>query len=987
MGYDVILLPTQGQVLDFRKKMARAAIDGSAEAAGRAASDDIAKAGDAASAAVRVASDGAASRGGDLLFGVTVTTFDAWVDDLWELFGDGRALVSPVERELVLSAVDFSAVGEASGLAALAARCVHQAAGLREFEEALKAVRTHSQQALPQGLQPAEKAFLGALASYFEALDHAGLVERGSALARLTRALPRETVQRVLMEGFPPLTLQQRRFFEALPQLRVEEHPALGAQGVMPPSDGVRVRFAFPSGRYAWPRLLVDTACDLRDLASSPVRIVLAGADASATYDEVTSALEREGFSCSLRARKPFPDTDFGRVLFALRRLATDDVAKREDVVDALFSPLMGVSAARVWRFDERLRKDRLIDVRAECAALRATNDMFAYLEELATDSDAVVLAGALEDAIRVLPGVSEAYRCEQMGALSLLRSVYSAACRLGVGVEACLSVLSRASVDVSREGVARSSAARATQDVRDAQNARGTSAALVARNAQESTSAALVAQNAQAAREGASPRTGANPPASSVLVCDRTYAATLPPRSCDVLVLCDMTSESWPVVERDNSAAALLAKLGLLPTDDALSRARREFCALEGVPAKQLIIERCLFDASAEPTYPAMVVEELVDCYRVDPSATEDIDNPYALPPLLRENVLERGEERLYENLAVATGSQPVAARVECPSPGEVRPERKSLVVLSRAGKKGHFEPCFSASQIENYLLCPYLWFVQRRLRIQPIDEEFGPLQMGDFAHHSLEGFYQAFQQRTGLSKVTPASLGEARAIMEETLAEQQALQFALKPGDNRLVPLSEVELREVEDLKARLVRYLDFEAQLLPGFRPLHLEYGVGETERVEYAGVRLTGKIDRIDVDDQGHAVIIDYKGSLSADYEADARLKVQALVYAQVIKRLLGLDVVGALYVCYGRTPKLAGAYDACVLETPHLPRMRHDRCACSPASGHTFAQLLDETEQRVAQAMEGLIAGKVAPDPLGPSACAWCPVAACLKRRA
>lgn len=962
MGYDVILLPTQGQVLDFRKKMARAAIDGSAEAAGRAASD------------------GAASRGGDLLFGVTVTTFDAWVDDLWELFGDGRALVSPVERELVLSAVDFSAVGEAGGLAALAARCVHQAAGLREFEEALKAVRTHSQQALPQGLQPAEKAFLGALASYFEALDHAGLVERGSALARLTRALPRETVQRVLMEGFPPLTLQQRRFFEALPQLRVEEHPALGAQGVMPPSDGVRVRFAFPSGRYAWPRLLVDTACDLRDLASSPARIVLAGADASATYDEVVSALEREGFSCSLRARKPFPDTDFGRVLFALRRLAADDVAKREDVVDALFSPLMGVSAARVWRFDERLRKDRLIDVRAECAALRATNGMFAYLEELATDSDAVVLAGALEDAIRALPGVSEVYRCEQMGALSLVRSVYSAACRLGVGVEACLSVLSRASVDVSREGVARSSAARTTQDVRDAQNARGTSAALVAQNAQ----AAQAARNAQ---ESASPRAGAKPPASSVLVCDRTYAATLPPRSYDVLVLCDMTSESWPVAEREDAAAALLAKLGLLPTDDALSRARREFCALEGVPAKQLIIERCLFDASAEPTYPAMVVEELVDCYRADPSAMEDIDNPYALPPLLRENVLERGEERLYENLAVATGAQSVAARVECPSPGEIRPERKPLVVLSRADKKGHFEPCFSASQIENYLLCPYLWFVQRRLRIQPIDEEFGPLQMGDFAHHSLECFYQAFQQRTGLSKVTPASLGEAGAIMEETLAEQQALQFVLKPGDNRLVPLSEVELREVEDLKVRLVRYLDFEAQLLPGFRPLHLEYGVGETERVEYAGVRLTGKIDRIDVDDQGHAVIIDYKGSLSADYEADACLKVQALVYAQVVKRLLGLDVVGALYVCYGRTPKLAGAYDACVLETPHLPNMRHGRCACSPASGHTFAQLLDETEQRVAQAMEDLLAGKVAPDPLGPSACAWCPVTACLKRRA
>ena len=47
-----------------------------------------------------------------------------------------------------------------------------------------------------------------------------------------------------------------------------------------------------------------------------------------------------------------------------------------------------------------------------------------------------------------------------------------------------------------------------------------------------------------------------------------------------------------------------------------------------------------------------------------------------------------------------------------------------------------------------------------------------------------------------------------------------------------------------------------------------------------------------------------MVIDYKGSLSADYEPFATegrppAKVQTLVYAQVVKRLLGLDVVGAL----------------------------------------------------------------------------------------
>ena len=352
---------------------------------------------------------------------------------------------------------------------------------------------------------------------------------------------------------------------------------------------------------------------------------------------------------------------------------------------------------------------------------------------------------------------------------------------------------------------------------------------------------------------------------------------------------------------------------------------------------------------------------------------------------------MLERGEERLYENLGVARGEQPVATQVERPPVGTIRPERRPLVVLPRRGKDGQAaRPCLSASQIESYLACPYLWFVQRRLRAESLDEEFGPLQMGDFAHRALDRFYEAFSQKTGLRKVTPESLLQAREVMSAVLAEQEAAQQALSPSDNRLVPRTELEAREVDALKANLVRYLDFEAQLLPGFRPLFREYEVGTKESVEYAGVRLAGRIDRIDVDGAGRAVVIDYKGSLSADYEPFATegrppAKVQTLVYAQVVKRLLGLDVVGALYVSYGRAPKVAGAYDGRVLETPHLPNMRHERCACPPEGERSFARLLDETEKRAASAVRALLAGQVDPAPAGPASCAWCPVTACLSR--
>lgn len=993
--HDVILLPTQGQVLEFRKRAACGGVAPSAPSGGFVPAP--APSGGSAPAS-------APSRRGDPLFGVAVSTFDAWVADLWELYGDGRVLVSPMERQLAMAAAfgreDLAAAfagaeapgcaggawerdnaapaegalpcgpahgGVPAGTVALAARCAREGAGLREFDGAVAAVREGRAGAAPGALAPAEEALLAGVAVYFDVLDGLGLVEQGAALPLLAGALSRGREVRVLAEGFPPPTLQQRRFFEACPQLRLTWREAPGAGGVARPPEGVRVRFAFPAGRYARPLLLADLAVSLRE--GGCTRTVLACADAAGTYEALAPALAREGVACSLRTRVRFPETDFGRVLLALHRLAAGGAPSREDLVDALYSPLLGLPAAQVRRIDARLRGDRLADVRQECAALRAAGGTFSYLEELACDPEAVVVAGALEDAIRALPGVSEAYRHEQLGALGCVREAFSAACRLGLGAGACMAALEVASVDVSRTGPSGAGAPRGVAGIPE-----------------------------------------------GVFVCDRERAAALPARSCDALVLCDMTSANWPVADREDAGDALFAKLGLHSADDALAHARRTFAALESLPSRELVVERCLFDAAAEPTYPAMVVEELVDCYRDDPAATDDIDNPYALPPALREGLVERGEERLGENLAASRVPRPVEARAARPAPGEVRPERRGLVVLPRGGREGG-ETCLSASQIESYLACPCLWFVQRRLRVQPLDEEFGPLQMGDFAHHALEGFYRAFWERTGARKVGPQTLGEARAVMGEVLAAQQALQPLLKPSDNRLVPTSELEVREMDALKARLVRYLDFEAQLLPGFHPAHLEYEVGVHERVEYAGVRLVGKVDRIDVDDAGHAVVIDYKGSLSADYElagdaaqaagaggaadgpegagaaADAAAagapcvpaKVQTLVYAQVVRRLLGLDVVGALYVCYGREPRLAGAYDARVLETPHLPNMRHARCACPPEGEGSFADLLDATERRAAQAVRALLSGEVNPAPAGPSSCTWCPVSSCAWR--
>ena len=115
---------------------------------------------------------------------------------------------------------------------------------------------------------------------------------------------------------------------------------------------------------------------------------------------------------------------------------------------------------------------------------------------------------------------------------------------------------------------------------------------------------------------------------------------------------------------------------------------------------------------------------------------------------------------------------------------------------------------------------------------------------------------------------------------------------------------------------------------------------------------------------------------------------------------MVKRVLGLDVVGALYVNYGRRPAVSGAYDPRVLEAPHLPGLRPDKCACglaeqAPADSEadfaladlTFGALLDETEQIVGAAIGRMEAGDIKPDPVNSDSCRYCPVLSCPKRGA
>lgn len=1026
IAYDVVLLPDADRAVAYRKR----AVDG-----------------------------------GCSLMGVTVAAFGAWVRDLWELYGDGRAFVSRLEREALLrAACERAAEGErvdlesgnrrqvdaaggrsgsaepgfacggngsmeacgavgacapagvdeagALGLDRVAAACVAAGVGLPGFDAAVRDAR----QGEPAGagalaaVTRAELPVLRLIGGYLERIEQLGLVEPGQALALLPELLPQRPL-RVLLEEAVPLTPGQEAFFAACPWMDVEVRAALGGQGPVRAPEGVRVRFAFPSGQYAWPALLADIVRDAlgagagaASAASSAgasavagasaavvvpaaadddvfggegasgaagcragqpeggqaAAVVVAAKDPAALFGRVAPALVRQGHVVALRGQRRFADTAFGRAICSLRRfldagqtggvshiegygdIAATDVERwdRADLADWALSPFSGMTRKAAFKLDADMRADRTARRSDLRARLRGENPLFDAMERLALQLDGRA-ANELEAAVRRMTNRSEAWRAEQLAALRALQRAAGAAKLAGLGADAAFDQVRRLKVDVSRVV-----APRGCDD------------------------AALGAPD--------------------VLVTDQGTAASLGSGSCKVLVAADLTSAAYPAADPEDASRVLLEHLGVERADSALARMRRAFFALEHAATDQLILERCLNDSSADPTYPCVVLEEFVDCYRDDPTATEDIDNPYSLPEHLQDGMLLRGEDALCANDTLSDAPAPVAARIEPPLTGAVSPEARSLVVLPRVLQGGQVldEPCLSPSQIESYLECPYKWFAQRRLRLDDLDEGFGPLEMGDFAHNALHSFYKHLSEDLGEAKVTPQLLPQARKLMADVLARHKALQPHLRQSENRLIPASQVEHRELAELERKLMDYLDFEAELLPTFAPKYLEYDVACGGAVDYAGHKLLGTADRIDVDGEGRCAIIDYKGSISGSYalgvREEGRLgKVQALIYAQVVRRTLGLEPVGALYVCYGRRKMISGAYDGRVIENAHLPNMRHKDCMCAD---RPFSDVLDETEEAVAVALERMLAGDIRPRPETPEACKWCPVSSCSERR-
>lgn len=735
--------------------------------------------------------------------------------------------------------------------------------------------------------------------------------------------------------------------------LRDGELEALSAALFCPQENGAvepsgALQFVLPAGRYAQARALADVI-----EAQEPGEVLVVCKDPLSLGTELSSFLSGQGIAVEASCSKSFGQTDFGRAFLGTWALADGSAADPFQATDVAFCALLGLDREAVSFLDAKWRGTRPFRPQ------EALSDLTERTDAKAGAFLTAISQGDFAEACRTARGLYESrgalssvLRAENVSAIQVaLRFVEATelsqgSCQDGLDLLAQQAVpCSRAWVPLARDG----------------------------RRQEEKTSKTVSVMTYESA--------------------SRRAAA-----SCDVLFACDLNDSDQSIRLERTPVDALFEKLACAVPRDALSEQRARFAAVLRTARTRVVLSRKLNDEQSTPLNPAVVYEDVVDCYRGQGEGREELDRSTGLPSALARQSFLCGEETLQANLGGAAAAAPFSL-LRTKDADSVSEGFLPLVVLPR-GDEGAGPakslPALSPSAMEQYLECPHKWFALRRLRLSGVDAEFGPIEKGSFAHAVLRRYYERWQEEQGCAKAGPDRLAEARRLLDEVFDEEAEAQAKRDAGESPLIPVSEAEGREMDDLRRSLEAYLDRDAQFLPGFAPGLFEYSFGDETSVEYAGFSLRGKIDRVDFDDKGRAVIVDYKSSLSNDYcllsacgaEFSLPTKVQTLVYAQALRSLLGVEVVGALYVNIlgGKSqPKICGAYDDRVLGPRDLPEVNVDRNAMSCAGFKSFADLLDAVEELVAVPLARLAQGDIAAYPRSAKACELCPVGRCAGR--
>lgn len=948
--------------------------------------------------------------------GVDYKTPASWLRSLWELMGDGRSFVDNMQRQMLFSDMiarrddaDLQPLSRSQGTVRMLAR---MARDVLSGVAGTGAERCCGDVCRPDPKSDAEARVFELLSAYASGLDRRDMVEPCEAADLMAEVLADNLpacARAVCVRGITSFTHGLLELLSAVANnggevvvllaceqaaMREELAAAFDARGVLfeaaPLGEGAdalqtasksaaQPTFVEVAGPHARAHAYADAIDDLVKTCrgsevdgvatpADPVRVLVVSARAPQLFVELASRLAARHIASETTEFTAFSQSIAGRQFTALANLiermkAADEgtASKTEwwpapELTDWIYSPLSGADAASARGFDKNMRLSRgkttagvkslLQSVQGQVRGARkaaSEDNWFKNVPCVVSDVFQALWRDKPVTALKAMLAVAEALPDRALGGLD------------GQARRQAETALLRHAIDIlMNDARALDVSQAATVPVLDG-----------VRTKVDKRSTAYDYETYEVDRT----------PRAQVRFVSLADASVLRPGGYDAVLFADVDLDSYPLSHEEGPLATLTTELrrdGVSLEPAALLRVRfgRAMQATSGPVA----LARVTHDRQARECYPAAVWTEL----RAHAEAAGA-----AKPTCV-------GEGDIVRDFDPAAGEGLKRERVTCEAPQHLSAEAVPYLVLCRRDGEGEDAPLVprltSASQIEAYSTCPLCWFVSYRVKPQSIDAGFGNMEKGNFVHDVLEHLHARLPQE-GMERVTPENLPRAQELLHEVFDETLAEHAGKRGTEGPLVPLSPVEERQVAEILPQLEGVLAYESEALAPFAPRYLEFAFNEL-KVEYAGWPLGGRIDRVDVDAENRAVVIDYKhrsgveefkladptvrdeetGEAPIDDPRWLPPHTQTLIYAQAMRRALGLDTRAALYFSTkGGKPALRGAASAELLEEERgdgrIPGLKKG----FPGEGGSmdFDALLDRVEAGIAERLRELEAGNVA----------------------
>lgn len=946
--------------------------------------------------------------------GIDYKTPTSWLRSLWELMGDGRSFVDNLQRQMLFSDMvtrlddaDLQPLSHSQGTVRMLAR---MARDVLPGVAGTGAERCRGDNCQPEPKSDAEARVFELLRAYAGGLDRRDMVEPCEAADIMTSVLADSLpacTRAVCVRGITSFTHGLLELLSAVANnggevvvllareqaaMREELAAAFDARDVLfeiaPLGEDVgasdaacgtaaQPAFIEVAGPHARAHAYADAIDDLvktcrgsevDGASADPVRVLAVSARAPQLFGELASRLAARHIAAETTEFTAFSQSIAGRQFAALaglieRMKAADEgmASKTEwwpapELTDWIYSPLSGADAASARGFDKNMRLSRnkttagvkslLQSVQGQVRGARkaaSEDNWFKNVPCVVSDVFQALWRDKPVTALKAMLAVAEALPDRALGGLD------------GQARRQAETALLRHAIDIlMNDARALDVSQAATVPVLDG-----------VRTKVDKRSTAYDYETYEVDRT----------PRAQVRFVSLADASVLRPGGYDAVLFADVDLDSYPLSHEEGPLATLTAELrrdGVSLEPAALLRVRfgRAMQATSGPVA----LARVTHDRQARECYPAAVWTEL----RAHAEAAGA-----ARPTRV-------GEGDIIADFDPAAGEGFRRERVTCEAPQHLSDEAIPYLVLRRRDGDGEDAPLVprltSASQIEAYSTCPLCWFVSYRVKPQSIDAGFGNMEKGNFVHDVLEHLHARLPQE-GMERVTPENLPRAQELLREVFDETLAEHAGKRGAEGPLVPLSPVEERQVAEILPQLEGVLAYESEALAPFAPRYLEFAFNEL-KVEYAGWPLGGRIDRVDVDAENRAVVIDYKhrtgveefkladptvrdeesGTAPIDDPRWLPPHTQTLIYAQAMRRALDLDTRAALYFSTkGGKPALRGAASAELLEEERgdgrIPGLKKG----FPGEGGSmdFDALLDRVEAGIAERLCELEAGNVA----------------------